>query len=262
MEVKSTIPAAKNLVRFCFYVCVFIFCNQIIDAQTPPKYSVKNGEMYIELSRKMNKASLDSFVAKFDLSDLHLEQFIKKNNADVLLELGWHIAANNDRYIIISKPFKAYDKINNAAERILFAEKHPTLAERFPAVNNGILFGANRFRNKSAFDIKDSVVTFYLRNNLQASKVMLAGSFNNWVPDALPMTKTDSGWIAKVTLGAGKYWYKFIADDGWMVDNDNLLKENDGQGNTNSIFYKPSYIFRLKGFTNAEKVFVAGSFNG
>ena len=56
---------------------------------------------------------------------------------------------------------------------------------------------------------------------------MLAGTFNNWMPEALAMKKTDSGWIALVNLEPGKHWYKFIIDGNWDIDNDNLLKEND-----------------------------------
>jgi len=90
---------------------------------------------------------------------------------------------------------------------------------------------------------------------------MLAGSFNNWNPDALSMNRTDSGWIAYVKLGPGKFWYKFIVDGGWTVDNDNQLRENDGRGNINSVFYRPNVVFALNGFTTAKKVFLSGSFN-
>jgi len=90
---------------------------------------------------------------------------------------------------------------------------------------------------------------------------MLAGSFNNWMPDALAMTKTDSGWTVQVKLGPGKYWYKFIADGNWMTDSDNRLNENDGQGNVNSVFYKANVVFTLNGYSNAKKVYLSGSFN-
>ena len=141
---------------------------------------------------------------------------------------------------------------------MLLQEKNVPL---FPATDNGIYFGVNRFRNKYPFAVDDSIVTFFLRNNKNASHVMLAGSFNNWDPNILSMHFADSGWIAFVKLGAGKYWYKFIADGNWMPDNDNQLKENDGLGNINSVYFKPNVVFNLNGFTNAKKVFLAGSFN-
>ncbi|HRF16555.1 MAG TPA: hypothetical protein PK977_00255, partial [Chitinophagaceae bacterium] len=101
-----------------------------------------------------------------------------------------------------------------------------------------------------------------LRNNRKADRVMLAGSFNNWDPSALSMTKTDSGWIAGVTLKPGKYWYKFIVDGKWITDPDNGYTENDYAGNTNSVYFFTNTVFSLAGYTQAKKVFVAGSFNG
>jgi 1,4-alpha-glucan branching enzyme len=130
----------------------------------------------------------------------------------------------------------------------------------FPAVNNGVMYGYNRFRYKP-FAAKDSTVTFFLRGNLNAQRVMLAGSFNNWVPTALRMNKSDSGWIAFVNLGPGKYWYKFIVDGNWTIDHDNMLMENDGLGNINSVYYKPNVLFSLNSYTSAKKVYLAGSFN-
>jgi 1,4-alpha-glucan branching enzyme len=128
-------------------------------------------------------------------------------------------------------------------------------------VSNQITYGVNRFKRKYSFASRDSVVTFYLKNNVNAGRVMLAGSFNEWSPDALSMRKTDSGWIAYVKLGAGKYWYKFVVDGRWTTDPDNLLNENDGLGNVNSVFFKTNALFTLNGFTDARKVFLAGSFN-
>jgi 1,4-alpha-glucan branching enzyme len=90
---------------------------------------------------------------------------------------------------------------------------------------------------------------------------MLAGTFNNWNPEALAMQKVDSGWIAIVKLGPGKHYYKFIVDDKWTIDKDNALFENDGEGNDNSVYYKTNYVFTLAGYSNAKKVIVSGSFN-
>ena len=139
-------------------------------------------------------------------------------------------------------PFK---NVNNPVDRIMFTEKHPTFAERFPPTNNGIVFGYNRFRNHAPFQQKDSIVTIYLRSHKNAHRVMLAGSFNDWRPNALAMQKTDSGWISQLKLKPGKYWYKFIIDERWRIDDDNLLKENDGYGNINSVFLLPTPYFNF-----------------
>src|SRR5438045_9048273 len=105
------------------------------------------------------------------------------------------------------------------------------------------------------------MVTFFLSNNLSAKKVRLAGTFTNWINDALPMIKTDSGWIVNVKLDEGKHWYKFIIDDNWTIDDNNVLRENDGRGNINSVYYKTNSIFKIDGYLNARKIYLSGSFN-
>ncbi|MDQ3843007.1 MAG: glycogen-binding domain-containing protein, partial [Bacteroidota bacterium] len=262
MEIKRTISMLNRLVRFIWFALLFVLPS-LLWAQKPiTNYTVSNGKMYIEITKDIKEAALDSFIVQFNLQDLYLKEFIKRNVADSLKKRGWKVEKNNETGFIISKPFAPFETINNPADRIIFAEKHPTFAERFPATNNGIIYGYNRFRNKSSFITDDkSVVTFYLRNHSRATGVMLAGSFNDWNPDALAMQKTDSGWIAPVKLGPGKYWYKFIVDGRWIVDEDNLLRENDGLGNINSIFYRTNTVFFLSGYTEAKDVSLAGSFN-
>jgi hypothetical protein len=263
MEIKNTWMLLKKAVRICacaFFLMLFVQVRSM--AQVPVKiYTIKNGRMYIELDKRINESALDSFISQFNLQELALKQLIKFNLKDSINRHGWQINKNTSRIIAISKPLTSpADKID-PSELIRLAQKDPSFSSLFPAVSSDLKFGYNRFKNKLPFITRDSVVRFYLRNNNQAKRVMLAGSFNKWSPDALPMKKTDSGWIAEVKLGSGKYWYKFIADGKWMIDPDNLQRENDGLGNTNSVFFKTNTIFRLGGYSNAKKVYLAGSFN-
>jgi len=260
MEMKSR-HTIKFLIAGLFILTAFVFVERA-SAQAVAAYSIKNGRMYIQMSKDIKEAALDSFITDNELEDLYLKQFIKTNHSDSLQKLGWKIEINNESYFIISKLFEPLgnvgDDIGNTLNRIFLQEKPNPL---FAATNNGISFGVNKFRNKYPFRVEDSLVTFFFRNNKRASRVMLAGSFNNWDPDVLSMKDTDSGWIAYVKLGPGKYWYKFIVDGNWTPDNDNQLKENDGLGNINSVFFRPNIEFILNGFTNARRVFLAGSFN-
>jgi 1,4-alpha-glucan branching enzyme len=76
------------------------------------------------------------------------------------------------------------------------------------------------------------------------------------------MQKTDSGWIAHVRLKPGKYLYKYIVDGRWSPDPYNRQKEDDLNGDYNSIVFCYNYAFRLAGYPGAQNVWVAGSFNG
>jgi len=241
-------------------VCaLFLLCTHLKTAAQV--YSIRDGKMYIEVKKKMDERSLDSFIVRFGLDDLGLKYFIRTNSPDSLKKMGWYFEFNNAEMFGISKPLISSEDLTNVADKIMFTAKEPGNDALFPSVNNGMLFGCNRFKNKFPFTVQDSVVTFYLRNHNNANRVMLAGSFNNWDPGKLSMTKTDNGWTAQVKLSPGKYWYKFIADGNWMIDDDNEQRENDGRGNTNSIYYKTNYVFRLDTFINAKRVYLAGSFN-
>jgi hypothetical protein len=239
------------------FLLVFLLFTVHADAQVAA-FSIKNGRMYIQMDKSLSPSAVDSFITENELQDLDLKSFIKTNLSDSLKKLGWDVEVNNTSFFVISKAFEPFADIGNTVKRMLLSDFPNT---QFLATDNGISFGINKFRNKNPFAVEDSVVTFFLRNNKTAKKVMLAGSFNDWNPNALAMNATDSGWIAYVKLTPGKYWYKFIVDGNWTIDNDNQLKENDGQGNINSVFFRPNALITLNGFTNAKKVYLAGSFN-
>lgn len=54
-----------------------------------------------------------------------------------------------------------------------------------------------------------------------AGKVSLAGTFNGWNPEALPMSKAADGeWSVSVDLPPGRHEYRFFIDDQWFCDPD------------------------------------------
>ncbi|MER3469940.1 MAG: hypothetical protein C4330_01040 [Chitinophagaceae bacterium] len=232
---------------------IFVFLQlQFLYAQND--FMMRNGRMYLRINKKSTEQELNNFIADFDLKDLNLKDFIKSNNLATLQKLGWKIEQNTESIAIISKKLEAAEGMNNSAKRITINNK----SDPIPVCD--IRFGINKFRNK-IFTVDGNTVTFFLKNNTNARKVMLAGSFNNWSPGALPMKKTADGWIAQVNLKPGKWYYIFIIDDQWSIDTDNYQRENDGQGNINSVYYMTNTLFVCNGFTDARKVFLAGSFN-
>ncbi|MBL0358052.1 MAG: hypothetical protein IPP72_14805 [Chitinophagaceae bacterium] len=238
----------------------FILLVVQLQAQPPVKtYTIKDGNMYIALSKNLQQSSLDSFISKYELSDLNLPAFLQTGIADSLHKLGWKVDIDSKEIFVISKPLFSADNITDPADKIIFTQKEGT--DVLPPANQ-VHFGYNRYKNKSPFAVSDSVVTFFLRGNTGANSVKLAGSFTNWQHAAFPMARTDSGWIANVKLPAGKHLYKFIIDGNWTVDRDDINNENDGMGNDNSVYYKTNYNFTLDGYSNAKKVYLAGSFNG
>jgi 1,4-alpha-glucan branching enzyme len=50
----------------------------------------------------------------------------------------------------------------------------------------------------------------------EAREVCLAGEFNSWNTQSLPMKKDKNGvWKTKVKLPAGRYEYKLFVDNDW-----------------------------------------------
>ncbi len=55
--------------------------------------------------------------------------------------------------------------------------------------------------------------------NPTARQVRVAGSFNDWQPDATPMTKQRGGkWSAELLLKPGHHEYRLVVDGQWQDD--------------------------------------------
>ena len=103
---------------------------------------------------------------------------------------------------------------------------------------------------------------FNLKGYLKAKKVVLTGNFYDWNPGGIEMMRNSEGWSLPVYLREGTYSYKFLVDGKWMTDPANPSVRKDAKGNDNSFLeIGEPFIFKLNGFTDAEKVVLTGSFN-
>lgn len=51
------------------------------------------------------------------------------------------------------------------------------------------------------------------------TSVFIAGTFNDWSPDATPLLDTgDGSWAVDITLPPGRHEYRFVVDGEWMDD--------------------------------------------
>ena len=67
----------------------------------------------------------------------------------------------------------------------------------------------------------------------EAETVSLAGEFNSWEPQ--PMEReAGGGWARSLKLPAGRYEYKFVVGDQWLVNTD-LPTVEDTTGNRNNL---------------------------
>ena len=52
-----------------------------------------------------------------------------------------------------------------------------------------------------------------------ATEVAIAGTFNDWRPDATLMIRVPDGrWFKDLTLAPGKYEYRIVVDGSWIAD--------------------------------------------
>lgn len=52
-----------------------------------------------------------------------------------------------------------------------------------------------------------------------AEAVFLAGTFNDWKPWTIPLTRSDDGmWWTSVPLETGRHEFKFIVDGKWCCE--------------------------------------------
>ncbi len=93
----------------------------------------------------------------------------------------------------------------------------------------------NEYHTFNSIYTIDKEVTFRLKGFSSASKIALAGDFNDWKTDNLLMEKDQDSWVLKVRLSGGKHHYKYIVDGRWIVDPTNSVKERDRYGNINSV---------------------------
>jgi hypothetical protein len=118
--------------------------------------------------------------------------------------------------------------------------------------------GAGNMNNY--FSIGD---TFYfeLEGFQNADRVMVAGNFNVWNDKELEMERTGSGWELPYVLAPGVYEYKFVVDGDWMTDPGNEVTTGHGDYLNSVLVVEPNVKFILPGHSDAEEVFITGTFN-
>jgi 1,4-alpha-glucan branching enzyme len=74
-----------------------------------------------------------------------------------------------------------------------------------------------------------------------ARKVCIAGSFNDWRPDATEMIPLGDGkWAKDLTLSPGTYEYRLVVDGQWMADPNASRTTRNPFGDLNSVVTVPA----------------------
>jgi hypothetical protein len=218
---------------------------------------MEDGKFTLTINLNWTPAQMTRLAELFDLDSLIIKAISENNFIFINDSTDWTATINRQQELKLIKEIGSPADLR--LDKIILDRHHnqPIVSGRVDAI-----YGVNQFTNPKSFSSENQKTCFVLPGYENARSVFLSGSFNQWSTMQTPMTRTDSGWVACTEIPPGKYHYKFIVDGRWIHDPNNKLRERDGQRGFNSVAFCYNYTFNLKGYPDARRVIVAGSFNG
>jgi 1,4-alpha-glucan branching enzyme len=96
-------------------------------------------------------------------------------------------------------------------------------------------------RNKHRGDGRTSRLVHFEFYHPTATAVAVAGTFNDWRPQATQMVPLGSGqWRKELVLRPGQYEYRFVVDGEWIPDPLAKVSSPNPFGGINSILAVPN----------------------
>lgn len=215
-------------------------------------------DLVLLIDLNSSKGAIDTILMRAGLRDVNIKAFIN-GDFSKLMDDGWALNTRQNNIVQFSRPLK-HLKDNPQENPFIITLPVIKSSNRHGYMDYAIA-GVNKFSTVSVYELPSGLTRFTLTGYLKNRRVFLSGGFNDWSTLKDAMTKTATGWSIDIKLQPGAWMYKFIVDGGWMTDPDNLINLDDGAGNTNSVYYKYNYTFKLRGYATARKVSLEGSFN-
>lgn len=250
----------RKLFKYLVILLSVLLVNRGI-AQNDSKSAcrVEDGRIVFTIDLRWDNYKQSDFMKQFDLDSIVIAKVFEGKATFAIKEDLWSVKKVSTNIVELSKPLDSKEFSYVTKNNVLLSDEEV----KIPTYSGAVFadYGVNKLALRSAFKYADGIATFYFPTKKSIQKVYLSGSFNDWSTMQTPMQKTDSGWVARIKLQPGKYYYKYIIDGRWIDDPNNNAKERDGNWGLNSIVYCYNYQFKLTGRTYAQRVIVAGSFN-
>jgi 1,4-alpha-glucan branching enzyme len=220
--------------------------------------TINSDRLTLQLDLQSSQKELDSILSIAGLNAPNARQILK-GDYSALDKDGWTRVSSENNIVRFDRPLSGLND-NPQSSPYAISLQIPQLDGK-PGYPAEVKYGVNSFSKTTVLNLSSGLTRFILPGYTRAKRVFLSGNFNSWSTLKGEMKKMDGGWMLDIKLEPGIYQYKYIIGGRWSTDPNNLLEANDGAGNTNSVFYKYNYTFKLKGYTTAHKVVVVGDFN-
>lgn len=259
----------KQIVLHITFIMLALTSINSFSQNEPLKgYRIEGDDVVFTFDRRdYQKATADGFNHKRDFEDLDIESVVVSGQFNNWSKDKWTMnKVDENIYELRKKLMDFTDEFSWEFKFVINNEfwaepskKDPNIAK---ATKNGQRLGVYNLKMYTAYPSKNGNAHFRLRGYKNAKKVILSGTFNRWNEHVFEMEKTNDGWELTLQLKPDEYEYRFIVDGQWMEDPDNIDKVVNEFGEYNShIDVKEYTTFKLRGYTNAEEVILAGSFN-
>ncbi|UOY09242.1 hypothetical protein L0P88_12035 [Muricauda sp. SCSIO 64092] len=231
-------------------------------------YRIEGDEVVFTFDRKdYALAREDGFGEEVGFDDLDINSVAVAGEFNNWSYYQWKmIKVDKDRYEL-RKKLSNFDhqfswEFKYVINNFFWAEPRKTDANVTRAFKDGYPLPVYNLMMYTARPDENGNATFRLRGHPNAEKVILAGSFNKWDEHVFQMQKKEGYWELSLQLLPGEYEYKFIIDGEWTEDMDNPYKVLNEFGGYNSVIQITRKVpFFLRGFPDAQRVTLSGSFN-
>lgn len=257
-QINTCIHASMGGCRLLYCCILLVFYSGTVQAQiNGSTIQVKGDEIIVKIDQRSHDYYL--VMNYFGIQEDSL--FQEGNIGKLMTQQGWRLVELNKRSAKIARLIQPSDgDIYWGSQALIFDFTGATPIR--PGYPGNVAYGVNQLTDKRIiYEDAQGITHFFLPGNLQATKVILSGNFNDWSTTSPEMTKTDSGWVYSISIKPGKYLYKYIIDGRWSPDVNNALHEPDGHDGLNSIYFRTNHTMHVSGFTEVENMMLAGSFN-
>jgi hypothetical protein len=192
-------------------------------AELRKKFGERMFKTVVNFNTKLKEAaSLGQPIAEYDPASKGFKDF------QALVNEIAGIDVQSQRKQMVEQLSKELESISSSANELLAATAmQPAAEEKTAEQKIADFYGVRQFADAVMF------MTLYPR----ASKVQVAGDFNNWQPESGVMEKTgeNGNWQIKMPLAPGRYKYRLVVDGQWQQDPYNPATELHPYGEYNSV---------------------------